>query len=303
MRALTTFLIFALVAVSLPQDASAQSRRELDERLRAVEATMRQMESRQMSGDPAAVRMLTRVDDLERQIQNLTSQVEEVKYENRQLKRQYEALQEDMFAVMDRGGAAGGEGEEAFNGNSGARNYSSNSGGSGDRGPVSLVDDPDADVAIVNPDDPNAEAKRAATRPLGSSVMDSRDMNADPDLLFAQAQTRLNEGDYGAARGAYQDFLAAAPDDPRRGEAYFWVGRLQLIEGESAIAAESLMQAMQAGGPRAPEAMVQLGVALVDMGQKNDACQTLGAVAQQFPQASDSVLQAASRERSRAGCS
>lgn len=303
MRALTTFLIFALVAASLPQDASAQSRRELDERLRAVEATMRQMESRQMSGDPAAVRMLTRVDDLERQIQNLTSQVEEVKYENRQLKRQYEALQEDMFAVMDRGGAAGEEGEEAFNGNSGARNYSSNSGGSGDRGPVSLVDDPDADVAIVNPDDPNAEAKRAATRPLGSSVMDSRDMNADPDLLFAQAQTRLNEGDYGAARAAYQDFLAAAPDDPRRGEAFFWVGRLQLIEGESAIAAESLMQAMQAGGPRAPEAMVQLGVALVDMGQKNDACQTLGAVSQQFPQASDSVLQAASRERSRAGCS
>lgn len=300
MRALTPFLLLIL-AVSLPLEASAQSKRELDARLRAVEGSMRDMQTRQNAGDPAATRLLTRVDDLERQIQSLTSQVEETRYENRQLKRQYEALREDMFSMM-RDGAGGDLDGESYSGDgeNGRRSYSVND--DGGNSPVSLVDDPDADVAIINPDDPNASAKRAATRPLGANVQSASQMSADPDLLFAQAQTRLNEGDYGAARRAYENFLDAALDDSRRGEAYFWVGRLQLIEGESADAAQSLMSAMQAGGPKGPEAMVQLGVALVDMGQINEACRTLGAVKQQFPNADSKVLQAASREADRADC-
>jgi len=285
--------VFASVlALAAAAPAEAQSRRELDERLRAVESTLRTIEPRVMTGDPAAVRLLERVDDLERQIQSLTSQVEELEFENRKLRRDYDALREDMFALMDP--AAGLE-----SGQSGA---APGDGAAASAGPTSLVDDPNEDVAIVNPDDPNAEAKRAATRPLGASVADARQVRADPDFVFAQAQTRLTEGAYGQARAAYEEFVSLAPGDPRRSEAYYWIGRIQLIDEEPAAAADSFIQAMQSDGPKAPDAMVQLGVALSRLGETGEACRTLGAVSREFPGADRSILDAASRERGRIGC-
>jgi len=302
MRLLISLLALTALAAT---SAQAQSRRELDERLRAAEAAIAQMQADQQGGDPAVIRLLERVDSLERQVADLTSQVEEARFENRQLRRNYETLQEDMFSllnasVLDENGEPVEGAQLAVDPalNRAARSEF----GDGDGGPVSLTD-PNQDVAIVNPDDPNAEAKRAATRPLGAEVAPARQFDADPDFIFAQAQTRLNEGAFISARENYQRFLELSPDDRRAGEAHFWVGRVQMIEDRPAAAAQSFIAAMERDGPKAPEAMIQLALALDSLGQTSEACRTLSAAPREFPDAGTGFQRALNDARSETGCS
>lgn len=296
-----SFLLVLSALLLPPAAASAQSRQELDARLRAVEAHIRAEQPQ--GGDASTMRMMQQLDVMERQIRELTSRVEELGYENRQLRQDYETLRQDMMSMI--GGGSASEGGDGYaSGDFGDSEEGDDGFGNEDStGPVDLTEaDADAegggDFAIVDPDDPNAEAKRNATRALGSSPVNA----ADPDVLFARAQTRLMEGDYPAARNAFETFVEEAEGDERAGEAWFWVGRTRFIEGESAAAADAYIQSMQAGGPKAPDAMVQLGVALADLGETEDACDTLSAVPDQFPGASESVLDAAERESRNAGC-
>ncbi len=292
-------LLLVLSALLLPAAASAQSRQELDARLRAVESHIRAEQSQ--GGAASTVRMMGQMDTMERQIRELISRVEELSYENRQLKQDYETLRDDMMSMIGGGSSLGG-GDDYASGDfdNGADDEDGDFEDTGSNGPVDLTeaDAAGGGYAIVDPDDPNAEAKRSATRALGSSPVSA----ADPDILFARAQTRLMEGDYPAARNAFETFVEEAEGDERTGEAWFWVGRTRFIVGESAEAADAYIQSMQAGGPKAPDAMVQLGVALADLGETEDACETLAAVPGQFPDASESVIDAAERESRNAGC-
>lgn len=297
MRQISLLLVFSALLLA-PAAASAQSRQELDARLRAVEAHIRAEQSQ--GGDASTVRIMQQLDVMERQIQDLTARVEELGYQNRQLRDDYETLQQDMMSMIGSGSSSGSGGDY----DSAGENGEGDSGGGdfGDDGaePVDLGGSGgNGDYAIVDPDDPNAEAKRDATRPLGGSPVDP---GSDPDILFARGQTRLMEGDYPAARNAFEGFVDEAEGDERVGEAWFWIGRTSFIEGESAAAADAYIQSMQAGGPKAPDAMVQLGVALAELGETQDACDTLNAVPDQFPDARDSVLEAAERELENAGC-
>lgn len=296
MRQISLFLV--LSALLLPAAASAQSRQELDARLRAVESHIRAEQSQ--GGDASTVRMMEQMDTMERQIRDLISRVEELSYENRQLRQDYDTLREDMMSMLGGGSSASG-GDDYAAGDFGGDDESGDFGDSDAGGPVDLTEaeaEGGGDFAIVDPDDPNAEAKRNATRALGASPVDA----AAPDVLFARAQTRLMEGDYPAARNAFETFVEQAEGDERTGEAWFWIGRTRFIEGASAEAADAYIQSMQAGGPKAPDAMVQLGVALADLGETEDACDTLTAVPDQFPDASESVMAAAERESRNAGC-
>lgn len=294
MRQISLLLLLSALLLP-PAAASAQSRQELDARLRAVEAHIRAEQSQ--GGDAATLRMMQQLDTMERQIRELTSRVEELGYENRQLEQDYETLRQDMMSMIGSGTSAAVGGDGAMDG---AGDGHDGFGDEASSGPVDLTEAnaEGGDFVIVDPDDPNAEAKRNATRALGASPVDA----AEPDVLFARAQTRLMEGDYPAARNAFETFVEEAEGDNRTGEAWFWIGRTRFIEGQSAEAADAYIQSLQAGGPKAPDAMVQLGVALAELGETEDACNTLAAVPEEFPDAGESVLNAAERESRNAGC-
>ncbi len=312
------FFLSACMILATAAPALAQSRQELDQRLGAVE-------QRLPATEDAVRRTLDQLGSLEAQIRTLTGQVEELQFRNRQLETRLQALQEDMLSAYS-GGYGGFAADEGGMGDMAgfAPAQPGQGAPSAPGGPVRLGPNGTGaggdDFAIVDQNDPFAAQRRAATRPLGGGAapaggqpapgeataltQDYAQTGDNPDLLFQRGRTRMFEGDFSAALDAFAEFVEVAPDDPRAGEAWFWAGRIYRTQSRPVEAADALVRSLQFDerSPMAPEAMVQLGASLAEMGQRDQACQTLRAAVQRYPDMDSTVRAAATREQRNAGC-
>ena len=306
----------AALLVAAP--AHSQSRRELAERLDAVEARIAEVETSSMAGDPVAETLLRRLDELDYQMRELTGETERLTFENRQLRSQVEALQ----AQLDRRGRAPG-GYEGMDGGpdaAGAEGVDRGDRGDLDEDAVAWMSEglgeagqSGRDIAVVDPDDPYAEARAEATgvlgapprRPAGEPSGDARAPAApDPETLYGGARDKLLEGDFGGAQVDFEQFVNAYPDHARTGEAWYWLGETFFVRSDFTGAADAYIAALRAepDGEKAPDALVRLAASLNGMGRQADACGTLERFDSQFPAASAASRARASREAVRAGC-
>ncbi|MEA1943214.1 MAG: tol-pal system protein YbgF [Pseudomonadota bacterium] len=302
-----TALTAALIVVA-PVDA--QSRRELAQRLDAVEARLGQVEDSALAGDPVAETLMRRVDEMEYQLRELTGETERLAFENRQLRQQVEDLQ----ARLDRGGAMApdGSGMDAAAGNE--------AGGDLDDETVAWMneglEDGEAGIAVVDPDDPYGEARAEATGVLGApsgaagsgsaagSPAGRETPSVDPETLYGNARDKLLDGDFGGAQADFEQFVNTHPDHPRTGEAWYWLGETFFVRSDFADAADAYIASLRTSpqGEKAPDALVRLAASLNGMGRQDDACGTLDRFESQFPNASAASRARAAREAVRAGC-
>lgn len=296
-RTLAICAILALV-MTAAAPADAQSRREMAQRLDAAEARIAEMESRFMAGDPVADRLLSRVDALERELGELTGEVERLNFENRQLRQ---SLEELTRQVARRSGPEMSADASGFDDRGGPpTDYDRNSQG---RGPADLT----GGYATSDPDDPYGEAREAATRPLGSTrAAPGAELAPEisSDQVFGRARARLAEGDYAGAQEGFASFVETYPDDSLAGEAHYWLGETHFVDGAYADAADAYIASLRAApqGAKAADAMVRLASSLGALGRTADACETLSRFARQFPNAGPEARSRASRESLRAGC-
>jgi len=307
----------AMLCAGLAAPAEAQSRRELAARLDAVEARLAQIEDRALQGDPVAETLMMRVDDLERQQRVQTGELERLTFENRRLRQELKQLGVNVDRLLS-GGAAYGAGEPEASGD-----------------PLSLGGPSDLLTSEeIDDSDPFAEARASTVQPLGAPGQGqsqprspSRDTRAqsgaqgqldadvsslaappepvmDADTLFETANARLLDGDFGGARELLRDFTQTYPDDPKVGQAWYWLGETHFINGDFQDAADSYIAALQEDrqGPRAPDALVRLGASLAALGETSRACQVLATFPSEFPRAGDDARRKAQREVSRIGC-
>ena len=110
--------------------------------------------------------------------------------------------------------------------------------------------------------------------------------------------------DYGAAQGAFEDFLARYPQDSLAGNAQYWLGEAHFVRGEYRAAASSFLKGYQnyAGNARAAESLLKLAMSLDRLGQKDAACSSFGELSTRFPNAPENVKMRAKSERQRIGC-
>ncbi|MEE2566405.1 tol-pal system protein YbgF [Hyphobacterium marinum] len=292
----TLLLLSAILLIATPADA--QSRREMAQRLDAAEARIAEMESRFMAGDPVADRLLTRVDALERELGELTGEVERLNFENRQLRQSLEELTRQVARRTPQPGTSDGASLSARDADSAMTGRT----GRGD-GPADLT----GGYATSDPDDPYGDAREAATRPLGATRA-AAGADVAPaissDQVFGRARARLAEGDYAGAQEGFLNFVEAYPDDSLTGEAQYWLGETYFVDGAYADAADAYIASLRAApqGAKAPDAMVRLASSLGALGRTDDACETLARFGRQFPNAGPEARSRASRESLRAGC-
>jgi tol-pal system protein YbgF len=301
---------FATLAV-FAAPAEAQSRRELAQRIDRLEARMAELDDSALAGDPVAERLMQRVDALEREQRVLTGEVETLTYQNRQLRNEVERLRNSA--------------SQPFGGS-----QTSQSGG-----PAQLEPDSDGyageDLAVVNPDDPFAQERAAATGQLslpGSGAGPANDNGAsrgsetaggrgpaslagasnatlpEPATLFQNGRNRLLDGDFGGAQEQFAQFTNAYGDHELAGQAWYWLGETHFVQGDFQNAADSYLSSLQAQrqGPRAPDALVRLAASLAAMDQVAEACGVLAGFDAEFPNADEESRRKASREAARAGC-
>jgi tol-pal system protein YbgF len=284
------WLVSILIGLGLlAGTAQAQSSRALTMRMDAIEARLNEMEQQSLAGDPVAESLLMRVEALEREQRALTGELETLTFENRRLRQEIDRLNTAMRRVL--AGEAG-------------------------------------NLAVTDPDDPPADARAAATRPMSlqgnnlppepldgddgggagtsasSGSAGAASAPSDPDEAFASARARLLDGDFAGAQERFAGFVQTHDGHPMTGQAWYWLGETHFAQGNYQDAADAYMASLRADrrGERGPDALVRLGASLYAMEQGAAACNVLGSFGQEYPNASAEARQRAERERSRAGC-
>lgn len=282
--------VFFLILLSfvLVSPAYAQSKKELAAQNEMLAQRILTLEKRLLTGDPAAERLMQRMDALEASQRSLTGELERMRYERDTLRAELDALAEDIRSMQDLSNrmkihldAVDLVSRET----QGAPAYTDPS------APVTYGGTPQ--VSEV----PDAPVYKESTLPVQQDYIDSA-------ALPGEGKKKLAEGDYAGAQMAFKQYLMANPDASDAGEISYWLGEAYFVKGGYADAADAYIGSMRKApkGAKAPDAMIRLAAALRELGKRAEACQTLSSFPAQYPNAPASVREKARVETARTGC-
>lgn len=217
-------------------------------------------------GDPAAARALTRINELELQIRELTNQLEQINFKIAQAGRELKSLSEDSdyrLRVLEGG-----------------------------------------DVSSPPPVRAAPVRQTPVEQSLGTVPVEQADGDYQGD--YDSALRHLRKGDHVAAEEALQTLLENHGDSELAGHAQYWLGESYYVRKmwtQGARAFATCADKYQSS-PKAPDCLLKLGMSLAQIdGYKAQACQAFIKLQREYPNASQTILQRARSERQRNGCS
>ena len=253
--------------------------------------------------DPLVERLQVRANAAEQSVQRLTGRVEQMGFQNNQLRQaledqngQIEQLKSTISALEARlqklESLANSASQEAANAANEART---------------------GEFTLVGPTDPATKEALAEQRDVDQSLETkgavpttpaSLTLDETPDGLFKQAKNLLVRGDYPAAEKAFTEYLGKYPDNERAAEAQYWLGESLLIQEAYPEATEAYVTLVSTWpeAEKAPDALVKLGRSLRMMGQTTEACEALNEVNRLYPNAGPVTRSSVAREKDRAKC-
>ena len=164
-----------------------------------------------------------------------------------------------------------------------------------------------AQAAISAPPPPAAGARTTAPPPAArAAAAVSAPVANTPEAqdAFKKAKQLLLEGQYAQASRAFQAYVDTYGETPNAPEARYWMGETLYIRGLYSDAAIAYIGAIR-GWPQtswAPDAMVKLSRALVQLNKPQDACRALDDFTKRYPGASAAVKAKAADTRLSAMC-
>jgi tol-pal system protein YbgF len=114
---------------------------------------------------------------------------------------------------------------------------------------------------------------------------------------FDRAKSALDRGEFQLAATDLLRFTDTYPGSPLSGEAHFWRGEALSALGDQSGAARAYLDSFSGDpqGVMAADALLQLGLALDRLGQRQESCVMLGEVTVRFPSSAASVEAQAAR--------
>jgi len=101
MRAIIVSLALLLVTSLVSPASMAQSKKELAAQNAELVQRLERLESRLLTGDPAAEALMSRVDAIETSNRNLTGEVERLRFERDNLRAEVKALADDVRTLQE----------------------------------------------------------------------------------------------------------------------------------------------------------------------------------------------------------
>ena len=258
-----------------PRDARRLDR--MEQLLRELRAIVYQGRD---SGKPVVVQpaetdyqlqeLTRRLTDLEQALTKLNGQLEVQAHDTSEIRRQLDGLKRDSKDLADRISAAEAKLAQA----------------------AAPPTAPGAPLGVAPAD--QGAGLAGAPPPAGTGAADA----------FNHAHNLLLSGDYPGAEAGFQDYIARFGDGPRGPEAQYWLGKTLSARSAYNEAAGAYIAAIR-GWPKtawAPEAVVELSRALIQIKKPDDACQTLAELARRYPKAAPAVMSRAAAARSQAKC-
>ncbi|HJN03607.1 MAG TPA: tol-pal system protein YbgF [Alphaproteobacteria bacterium] len=125
-----------------------------------------------------------------------------------------------------------------------------------------------------------------------------------PQEQYSFARSLLTRLDYEQAETAFREFLEINAGHELAGNARYWLGETYYVRGDYGRAARAFIEGFQAfpDGNKAADNLLKLGLSLGQMGQKDDACATIGELLNRFPDAEERIARRARQEQGQLGC-
>ncbi len=220
----------------------------------------------------SSVYMEDRMNQLQQTITMLTGQVEQLQYQNQQLKQQLEKMQTDYDFRIDqlekgRGGAAGPR-------------------------PPGIGQGP----TPTAPSPPPGHAPTASAAPASGG--------AQGEQLYHDAFKLLQDGDYAGAERAFKSFVQNNPKHPLAGNAQYWLGETYYARREYQQAMVAFAEGYKTykTSPKGPDNLLKLGITLAVLNKKQEACAVFQRFNQDYPRATDLQKRRIDQERQKNGC-
>ena len=241
---------------------------------------------------------LLKLSELEEQFKILTNNFEEINFKLDKLSSRITKVQADnqmRFQELERSGL-----------DQGTSTVSSEiiklpgSGEAQDLGGVS-----DSDIASLE-----QVQKTQSVESVGTVVTETAQRTekilpeTSPEEQYKFAISFLKVGDYETAEFALREFVDVNPKHDLAGNAQFWYGETFRIRQLYQDAATAYLDGYQKypKSKKAPRNLLELGVMMVQLGEKTQGCKMISGIKKQYPTASQSVIQRAEYNRKKFGC-
>jgi tol-pal system protein YbgF len=224
------------------------------------------VEIKEAGPDPQVVALQTRIDETNDMIRHLTGEIETLTHQLEVARKDAEDSRAQTAALADR------------------------------------IDKLEKLTAAMTPAAPPPPA--AAPSGAAANAAPPTPGPGDAKAAYAHARQMLEDGDYAGAAGELQAYIDRYGDTPTGLTARYWLGEAKFIQKDYAGAATAYLGAIR-GWPRtawAPEAVVKLSQALVELGKPQDACGALGELDRRYPHATPATKARAAGVRTRAQC-
>ena len=121
---------------------------------------------------------------------------------------------------------------------------------------------------------------------------------------YEYAMNLLKQGDYETAEKAFIEFISVASDVKLLSNSNFWLAETYYVRENYKEAAKSYLNLYQKypEAQKAPNALLKLGISLVNMDQREQGCVTFIKLQDTFPSAEKTLLQRGSLEVQKNGC-
>lgn len=159
-------------------------------------------------------------------------------------------------------------------------------------------------AATAAPGPPKVESAQPQASPPPQAVEPKVLPNGTPRQRYNFAFSLLRQADYTKAATAFQEFVDAHPKDQLTPNASYWLGETFYVRGAYARAAEIFLAGYQStpNGQKAPDSLLKLGMSLIALDKKREACATFDKLTSDFPNAPNNVRRVLDRQRKRAIC-
>ncbi len=121
---------------------------------------------------------------------------------------------------------------------------------------------------------------------------------------YEYAMNLLKQGDYITAEKAFIEFISIAEDSNLLGNSNFWLAETYYVRENYKEAAKNYLNLYQAfpETAKAPNALLKLGISLINMGELEQGCITFTQLRDVFPDANSSILERGNLEIEKNSC-
>ena len=288
--------VYAAVALALTASLAATGvaqASELEDRVARIETLMQSQ---------GLIDMLTQLQQLQREVQELRGEVEVQGNQLRQMQEQQRSLYLDIDRRLQQAGGmvpgaavpitpAPGAAPATPPGAAAVPGAAAGAGGMAGGmagGPAVTPSAPDATppgMPATTPATPVGPGAAAGSAAGSTPIPQAATASPDEQAAYEQALNILREGRYADAAAAYRRFLETYPNGRYADNAQYWLAETQYVTRQFPQALEEFGKVVNSytNSVKAPDALLKIGYIHYELGDWKSARENLQAVKQRFP--------------------